>query len=187
MSSRFDMVETRLAGLYRVDRKPISDHRGFFSRFFCAKEFKDLGLTKPITQMNHTLTRQKGAIRGMHYQVLPCTETKIVTCLQGEVFDVAVDIRSGSPTFLQWHAERLSAKNPSSLYIPDGFAHGFQTLTDDCQLFYLHSDFYAPETEGALNALDSMLAIDWPLAVAEMSDRDRNHTLLDSHFKGITI
>ena len=187
MSSLFDIVETRLEGLFRVDRKPISDHRGFFSRFFCAKEFKDLGLTKPITQMNHTLTRQKGAIRGMHYQVPPCTETRIVTCIQGEVFDVAVDIRAGSPTFLQWHAERLSAENPSSLYVPEGFAHGFQTMTENCQLLYLHSGFYAPDSEAALNVLDPLLAIDWPLPVVEMSERDGNHALLTSQFKGIKV
>ena len=187
MSLRFNMMETRLAGLYRVDRKPIADHRGFFSRFFCAGEFKEIGLTKPITQMNHTLTRQKGAIRGMHYQIPPCTETRIVTCIQGDVFDVVVDIRSGSPTFLQWHGERLSAETPSSLYVPEGFAHGFQTMTKDCQMLYLHSGFYAPDSEAALNALDPLLAIDWPLEVVEMSDRDRGYGLLTSQFKGIKI
>jgi dTDP-4-dehydrorhamnose 3,5-epimerase len=181
------MIETRLAGVYRVERKPITDRRGFFSRFFCAEEFKEMGLTKPISQMNHSLTRQKGAVRGMHYQLPPCAETRIVTCIQGAVFDVAVDIRAGSPTFLQWHGERLSAEHSSSLYIPEGFAHGFQTLTNDCQLFYLHSGFYAPEKEAALHALDPILAIDWPLAIGEMSDRDGSHAQLTSQFKGIDI
>lgn len=187
MSQRFDFIETPLAGLFRVDRKPITDSRGFFTRFFCAEEFKEIGFNQPIAQINHTLSRHKGAIRGMHFQYPPQTETKIVTCIQGEVLDVAVDIRKGSSTFLQWHAEVLSAENQSSLYIPDGFAHGFQALTNDCQLLYLHSVSYAPNVEGALNVLDPTLAIDWPLEVTEISERDRNHPLLDSQFEGIVI
>jgi dTDP-4-dehydrorhamnose 3,5-epimerase len=187
MSSRFNIAETPLAGLYRIDRNPVADHRGFFSRFFCAEEFKKMGLVTTIAQMNHTLTHQRGAIRGMHYQRPPHTETKIVTCIQGEILDVAIDIRAGSPTFLHWHSERLSAENQSSLYVPDGFAHGFQTMTDNCQLLYIHSSFYTPSAEGGLNALDPMLGIDWPLKVTDMSERDRNHPLLDSQFKGIEI
>jgi len=187
MSHRFDFVETSLSGVYRVNRNPIVDSRGFFSRFFCAEQFKDVGLGKPIAQINHTLTRQKGTIRGMHFQFPPDTEAKLVTCLQGKVFDVAVDIRKGSSTFLQWHAETLSGDNQSSLYIPEGFAHGFQTLTDDCQLLYLHTASYVADSEGAVNPMDAMLAIDWPLEVTNMSDRDRNHVMLDSRFEGVFI
>lgn len=187
MSQRFNFVETPLAGLFRVDRKTISDHRGFFSRFYCAEEFKELNSKLLIAQINRTLTKQKGTIRGMHFQYPPHSETKIVTCIQGEVFDVSVDIRKGSPTFLQWHAEVLSTENQSSLYIPDGFAHGFQTLTDDCQLLYIHSNFYSPNAEGALNTLDPVLGIDWPLEVTDISERDNNHPLLDSQFEGIVI
>ena len=187
MSRHFDFIETPIAGLHRIDRKLITDNRGFFSRFFCADEFKQIGLEQPIAQMNHTLTRQKGSIRGMHFHYQPHAETKIVSCIQGEVFDVAVDIRKNSPTFLQWHAELLSAENKSSLYIPAGFAHGFQALTDDCELIYLHTGFYTPDKEGALNTLDSMLAIDWPFEVAEISDRDRNHPMLDSQFEGVVV
>jgi dTDP-4-dehydrorhamnose 3,5-epimerase len=187
MSQRFDFIETPLSGLFRVERKPIDDHRGFFSRFFCAKEFKEVGLSKPIAQINHTLTKRKGIIRGLHFQYPPYCETKIVSCIQGKVFDVAVDIRKGSQTFLQWHAEILDAESQSSLYIPDGFAHGFQTLTENCQLLYLHSNFYTQKAEAALNVFDPVLAIDWPLKVKEISQRDQNHPLLDSQFEGIEI
>ena len=117
MSQRFDFIETPLAGLVRVDRKVNIDNRGFFSRFFCAEEFKQIGLEQPIAQMNHTLTRQKGSIRGMHFHYQPHAETKIVACTQGKILDVSVDIRKDSPTLLHWHAEVLSADNKSSLFI----------------------------------------------------------------------
>jgi len=187
VSQHFDFIETPLAGLFRVDRKPVTDSRGFFSRFFCAEDFKEIGFNKSIAQMNNTQTRQMGAIRGMHFQYPPHTEIKIVTCTQGEIFDVAVDIRRGSPTFLQYHSEILSAENQASLYIPEGFAHGFQTLTDDCHLLYMHSAFYAPDSESALNAQDPMLAINWPREVTDISERDRNHPLLNSQFEGVVL
>ena len=187
MSRRFDFDETPLAGLIRVARRPIADSRGFFSRLFCAEAFKEIGFMQPIAQINHTLTKAQGTLRGMHFQYPPHTETKLVTCIQGEILDVAVDIRKGSATFLQWHAEVLSAENQRGLYIPDGFAHGFQTLSDNCQLLYLHSSPYESEAEGALNALDPELAIDWPLEVSEISERDRNHPLLSPLFDGVAI
>lgn len=187
MSKRFDFISTPLPGLVLIERKPIVDSRGFFSRFYCAEEFKELGFNQLISQMNYTLTKQKGTIRGMHFQYPPHTEIKIVTCIQGKILDVAVDVRKGSPTFLQWHAEILSAENQSSLYIPGGFAHGFQALTDDCLLFYIHSAFYASNAEGALNALDHILAIDWPLEMIEISERDSRHPLLDSFFEGVVV
>ena len=185
MSQRFDFIETPLAGLVRVDRKPAIDSRGFFSRFFCEKEFREIGFTEPVAQMNHTLTRNKGTVRGMHFQNPPHTESKIVSCIRGEILDVAVDIRKGSPTFLMWHAEVISAKSHASLFIPNGFAHGFQALAADCELLYIHSAAYAPGAEGALNALDPALAIDWPLEVTELSERDSSHPMLDSQFEGI--
>ncbi len=187
MSQRFKFIATPLAGLYRVEYKPIIDHRGFLNRFFCAEEFKEIGLDRPISQMNHTLTREKGSVRGMHFQHPPHAETKIVTCLQGEIFDVAVDLRKNSPTFLEWHAEILNADAPSSLYIPEGFAHGFQTLGEDCKLLYLHSESYTPEFEGALNALDPKLSIKWPLEISERSERDQNHPFLNEGFQGVKI
>lgn len=187
MSQRFNFIPGKLAGLYRIERKPISDSRGFFSRFYCAEEFKSMGLNAPIAQMNHTYTKVKGAIRGLHFQFPPHSETKIVTCIAGEVFDVAIDIRHNSPTFLQWHAEILSANNRASFFIPDGFAHGFQTLTEDCQLLYLHSAMYQQQSEGALNAMDEKVAIEWPLAISDISERDQNHLMIDSKFTGVTL
>jgi len=186
MSQRLEFIPTLLDGLYSINRKPIKDQRGFFNRLFCAEEIAEIGLKHPIVQINHTMTRQKGAIRGLHFQHIPYTETKIVTCIKGKVFDVAVDIRKNSPTFLQWHAEELSADNKVSLYIPDGFAHGFQALTNDCELLYMHSEFYQSDAEGALNVLDPRLSIEWPLEITEISERDNNHSMINM-FKGIEI
>lgn len=184
---RFDFTPTPLAGLIVVQRKAIEDHRGFLSRFYCADEFREIGLNQPIAQINHTLTRNKGAVRGLHFQYPPYAETKLVSCLQGEIFDVAVDLRNDSPTFLHWHGAVLSAKNRQSLLIPEGFAHGFQALSEDCELIYLHTTAYHPESEGALNVTDPKLGIAWPLAIAEISEKDCKHKLIGQDFQGITL
>lgn len=184
---QLEVSVTPLAGLKIVQRRCIEDSRGYFSRFFCADELRDAGFRRSIAQINHTLTRHSGAVRGMHFQNPPHAETKMVSCLRGRVFDVAVDLRRGSPTFLSWHGEILSAENRKSLLIPEGFAHGFQTLSDDCELLYLHSAPYAPLAEGALNARDPRLSIDWPLPIGEMSERDRLHPNLASDFPGIEL
>ena len=152
--SRFDFIPMPLAGLLLVQRKATEDQRGFLSRFYCAEEFGEAGFDKPIAQINHTLTCNKGAVRGLHFQHPPHAEAKLVSCLKGEILDVAVDLRCGSSTFLQWHGEILSAANRKSLLIPEGYAHGFQTLTEDCELIYLHTAAYHPEAEGALNVAD---------------------------------
>jgi len=185
--SCFDFIATPLSGLKLVQRKVIEDSRGFLSRFYCANEFAEAGINKPIAQINHTLTCKKGAVRGLHFQHPPHTETKLVSCLQGEIWDVAVDLRRDSPTFLQWHGEILSAANRKSLLIPEGFAHGFQTLSEDCELIYLHTAAYHPEAEGALNVADPKLDIIWPLPITEISERDRNHKLIEPDFQGITL
>jgi dTDP-4-dehydrorhamnose 3,5-epimerase len=186
-TARFDFVSTPLKELVVVQRKVIEDHRGFLSRFYCADEFKNLGIDKPIAQINHTLTRVKGAVRGLHFQHPPYAEIKLVSCIKGEILDVAVDLRRDSPTFLQWHGEVLSATNRKSLLIPEGCAHGFQALSEDCELIYLHTCAYHPEAEGALNVADPRLGIIWPLPVSEMSDRDRNNKLIESNFQGIPV
>jgi dTDP-4-dehydrorhamnose 3,5-epimerase len=183
--SRFDFCPTPLSGLTLVQRKAVDDARGFFSRFFCDVEFRAAGLHKHVEQINHTFTRKKGAVRGMHFQYPPHAEIKIVNCLKGEIFDVAVDLRKGSATFLRWHAEILSAENRKSLLIPEGFAHGFQTLTNDCELIYLHTTAFRPEAEGALNAADPRLAITWPLPIAEFSERDQTHPFIGSDYDGV--
>lgn len=184
---RFDFIATPLGGLLLVQRKAIEDDRGFLSRFYCAEEFREAGINKPVAQINHTLTRKRGAVRGMHFQHPPYAETKMVSCLKGEILDVAVDLRRDSPTFLHWHGEIISATNRKSLLIPEGFAHGFQALTEDCELIYLHTAFYRAEAEGALNVADPKLSIAWPLPIGDLSVRDRNHAFIDENFQGVVV
>lgn len=176
--SRFNRIATPIPDLLVVERQRFGDERGFFSRFFCREELAEFGAGGSIAQINHTMTQLQGTIRGLHFQRAPHDETKFVSCLVGAVFDVAVDLRPGSPTYLKWHGEVLSAENGRSMMIPGGFAHGFQTLSEDCELIYLHDKPYAPEAEGGLNALDPKLGIDWPLPVAQMSARDEAFPLL---------
>ncbi len=187
MSARFDLLDTPLSGLRVLQRKPIGDSRGYLERLFCNDELQGLAPGKPIAQINHTWTAKRGTVRGMHFQHPPHAEIKFVSCLRGEVFDVAVDLRHNSPTFLRWHAELLSADNHKTLVIPEGFAHGFQTLTDDCEMLYFHTAAFQPGTEGGLNAQDPRLAIRWPLPVAGLSPRDASHPLLDDNFSGLTL
>jgi dTDP-4-dehydrorhamnose 3,5-epimerase len=183
--SRFELHATPLSGLTLVRRQRIEDERGFFSRLFCAQELAAVGFVLPIAQINHTYTRRRGAVRGLHYQTAPHAEDKFISCLRGAVFDVAVDLRRDSPTFLRWHGEILSAENACSLLVPQGFAHGFQTLTDECELIYLHSRPYAASAEGSLNVLDPLLAINWPLPVSDISARDAARAGIARDFSGI--
>lgn len=185
--SRFAILDTPIADLKLVERQQLGDSRGFLSRLFCADEFAVAGWHKPIIQINQTFTQKQGTMRGMHFQRQPHAEMKLVTCLRGAIWDVAVDLRAGSPTFMQWHAEELSAANHRALLIPEGFAHGFQSLSGDCELIYLHSEAYAPEAEAGLNPQDPMLSISWPLAITELSARDAQHPMLDHQFKGVTL
>jgi dTDP-4-dehydrorhamnose 3,5-epimerase len=168
-------------------RKPMSHDLGSFVRIFCSEEFLELGIQKPVVQVNHSYTRNKWSVRGLHYQRFPHAEIKLVTCLRGEAFDVAVDLRRDSPTFLNWHGEILSAKNDKSLYVPEGFAHGYQTLTDDCEMLYLHTAPYMLQFEGAVHAMDPALRIQWPSQTMELSDRDKKHPFIGQDFDGIPI
>jgi len=178
-------VEAPLAGAYVIELEPFVDERGLFARTFCQKEFSKIGFDRQIVQINHSVTRQKGGIRGMHYQFPPACETKIIRCVHGKVFDVMVDIRTGSPTFKQWHGVMLSKDNMRMVYIPEGFAHGFQTLTDNAELIYHHSAFYSPEYGHGLRFDDPALAIEWPLTVGAISPKDQGYPLIDNNFKGI--
>ena len=187
MNSRFDIVETPIAGLRIVQRKPLGDSRGHLERLFCANELEILTRAKPIVQINHPLTAARGTVRGLHFQHPPHAEIKFVSCLRGEVFDVAVDLRDSSPTFLHWHAEVLSADNHRSLVLPEGFAHGFQTLSDNCEMLYFHTAAYNAEAEAGLNVQDPRLAIEWPLPVAKLSPRDAGFPPLNDDFSGIAI
>ena len=182
-----DFRPSPIGGVVIVQRPRVEDARGFLTRLYSAEDFESAGVRKRIVQINHTLTNRAGAVRGMHYQKPPCAETKIVACIRGEVFDVAVDLRKGSRTFLQWHAEVLSPLNHRSLLIPEGVAHGFQTLTPDCELVYLHTAPYASWLEAGVSAVDPRLGIVWPLPISEMSERDRSHPLLSSAFEGIDV
>ena len=179
--------KTPLAGAYVIELEPFLDERGVFARTFCQKEFATIGFHKQIVQINHSLTRKRGAIRGLHFQHPPYAEVKIISCIHGEVFDVAVDIRKGSPTFLEWHGEVISAKNRKSLLIPEGFAHGFQTLDQDCELIYLHSAPYCDQAEGALHVNDPRISVVWPFPATIISDRDRCNPFLPSDFEGIVL
>jgi len=179
--------ETAIAGLAVADTDLVSDHRGAFSRYYCSRELAPCLGERRILQINFSLTRAVGALRGLHFQYPPHAELKCVRCIRGRVWDVALDIRRGSSTFLQWHAEELSAENRRMMIIPEGFAHGFQVLEENSELLYLHSTSYAPETEGRINPLDEKLAIGWPLEVAAMSERDRSHPMLEDEFKGVIL
>lgn len=179
--------EISLTGAYVIELEPFQDQRGLFARIFCQKEFQAIGFDKQIVQINHSITRQQGAIRGMHYQRPPACEIKIIRCVQGAVFDVMVDIRAGSSTFLQWHGVELSKNNMHMVYIPEGFAHGFQTLADNAELIYHHSAFYSPEYEQGFRYNDPGVSIRWPLPVSEISQRDVNHPFLSDDFRGIKL
>jgi len=176
MSDRFTIEPTPLAGLAVLARHPRRDHRGFLERLFCEHDLAGLlPAGRRIVQINRTLTCEPGTVRGMHFQHPPHAELKIVSCLRGAVFDVAVDLRPGSATFGRWHGVTLTAAAATALVIPEGFAHGFQSLEPDTELLYFHTAAFVAGAEGAVNALDPALAIRWPLPVAAMSDRDRGH------------
>lgn len=185
--SRFDLHPTQMNGLQVFQRQPIGDSRGFLERLFCQETLGHYLQGKTIRQINRTLTEQKGTVRGLHFQYPPNAETKIVTCLKGQVWDVAVDLRRGSPTFLQHHAVLLTEDNYQSYLIPEGFAHGFQTLTPNCEMLYFHTADYIALNEGTLNALDPRLAIQWPESITERSERDTSHAMLTDNFNGIAL
>lgn len=187
MNARFAYHATPLDGVRVVTRKNLDDSRGYFCRLFCSDELRHAGFQKPITQINYTHTSGQGAVRGLHFQHPPHAEVKLVSCLRGEVFDVAVDVRRDSPTFLHWHGEVLSAADCKSLLIPEGFAHGFQALTPNCELLYLHTVAYVPEAAAGLHPLDPAIGIDWPLKIGEMSQHDRSQTFVNDDFSGVTL
>jgi len=182
-----NLAETPLKGAFVIESEPFRDSRGLFVRLFCQDGLKEIIKNISISQINYSLTIEKGSIRGLHFQYPPKAEVKMVRCLSGSVFDVIVDIRHNSPTLLKWHSEIISADNMKMMYIPKGFAHGFQTLEPNCTLLYLHSEPYDPSCEGALRHNDPMLGIKWPLTTTLVSDRDFNHPLLTSDFSGLVI
>jgi dTDP-4-dehydrorhamnose 3,5-epimerase len=185
--TRFLIENTPIEGLKVIERNRRSDSRGFLTRLFCAEELAPAGWTRPIIQINYTLTRRVGAVRGLHFQMPPHAEMKLVSCIKGEVWDVAVDLRRGSPTFLKWIGMHLSAENGRAFLIPEGFAHGFQVLADDSELVYLHTFAYEPGSEGGIYPGDPRVGIRWPLPVADLSKRDQDHPALPPSFQGIEL
>lgn len=175
----------KIENLYIIEPEPFHDERGNFNRVLCKKELRNIGHKKNIVQINQSLSKYKGTIRGMHFQIPPKAEIKIVKCLKGSVFDVAIDIRKNSPTFLQWYGEILSAKNMKMMYIPEGFAHGFQTLENNTEVIYFVSEFYTPEYERGIRFDDPKIKINWLLEVTYISNKDKNLDLIDENFKGI--
>jgi len=176
-----------LNGAALIEAEPFCDHRGTFARFFCADELSELLGDRQIVNINFSRTALKGAVRGMHFQYPPKAEMKFVRCIRGAVYDVIVDIRKGSPTFLQWFGALLTKENMQMLCVPEGFAHGFQALEDGAELLYLHTEFYSPEHEGGLFYNDPVLGIDWPLLPTDVSERDNQHRTIDKTFNGVDI
>jgi dTDP-4-dehydrorhamnose 3,5-epimerase len=182
--NRLTITDLPLSGLKLVKRQRRGDARGFLSRLFCIEELSRAGWNKPIAQINLSYTARCGTVRGMHFQRAPHAEMKLVSCIHGEVWDVTVDVRPDSKSFLQWHAECLSAGDGCALFIPEGFAHGFQALSNDVELLYCHSAAYVPAAEAGLNPKDPLLAITWPLHISEISARDAQHPLVKKGLAG---
>lgn len=186
MTARFTLTDTPLAGLKILERKRLGDARGYLTRLFDAEELVALGWPGPVAQINETGTAAAGTVRGFHYQAPPFSEAKLITVTQGAVLDIAVDIRKDSPTFLQHHAVELTAVSGLSYLLPEGFAHGYQALTDDVRMVYVHSAPYRAEAEAGLNVADPRLAVRWPLPVGNLSARDKGFAMLSSDFQGVT-
>lgn len=182
-----NITKTSLPGLAVVDTSSFSDNRGAFTRLFCTHELREIFGERNIVQINHSRTNAKGAIRGLHFQHPPHAEMKLIRCIRGRVWDVAVDLRAGSSTFMHWHAVELSADNVRMIVIPEGFAHGFQVMEEKSELIYLHTESYAPSSEAGLNPFDEAIAINWPIAVTDISERDKAHPLITSNFSGIVV
>ena len=174
-----DFKETPLPGAYLIDLNRLGDDRGFFARVFCTREFSEAGLVTSFVQVNNSLSANRGTLRGMHYQLAPNAETKIVRCIRGALFDVIIDLRPDSPTYMQHFGVELSADNRLMLYVPKGFAHGFVTLQDDTEAFYFVDEFYAPDVERGIRWNDPTFQIDWPVAPREISEKDAQHRDFD--------
>jgi dTDP-4-dehydrorhamnose 3,5-epimerase len=180
-----NVVATPLAGLLLAQTVTRRDHRGEFSRLYCERDLASAIGARRVLQVNLSLTRAVGAVRGLHFQHAPAAEMKLVRCVRGRVWDVALDLRTGSPTFLRWHAQELSADNADMLVVPEGFAHGFQVLEPDSELLYLHTAFYDASREGGVAPEDPAHGIRWPLPVTDLSARDLAHPPIEKSFRGI--
>lgn len=185
--NRFDIQNTPIEGVKLISRKPMGDNRGWLERVFCMDDLKTAGWTKPIAQINRTSTLKRGTVRGVHFQKPPAAEMKIVSCLHGKIWDVALDLRANSPTFMQHFKTELSEDNHSSLLLPEGVAHGFQALSNNVEMLYIHSAAYAPELEDSIHPEDPLIDIRWPLPISVISDRDKGKGFLRRDYKGVTL
>ena len=182
---KMEFETINIPGAYLIKLTPYIDERGAFTRLFCLHELKKIGFNQQITQVNHSFNKDKGTLRGMHFQYPPNAEVKIIRCLSGLVYDVMVDLRKNSPAYLQHYAVELSPVSYNAILIPKGCAHGFQTLQNDCQLLYLHTAFYNKASEGGVRYNDPMLNIKWPLPPQNITEKDTSYALLNNQFKGI--
>jgi dTDP-4-dehydrorhamnose 3,5-epimerase len=178
-------IESYLKGLFTIELLSLNDERGFFARTFCKEKFSEIGFNEEFVQFNHSFNSLKGTIRGMHYQKAPFSETKLIRCVQGSVYDVAIDLRKDSPTYLKYFGVELSAQNLNCILIPHGFAHGFQTLEDNTSLIYHHTNFYTPNTEGGILFNDPIINIQWEYPPRNVSQRDLNHPLINNNFQAL--
>ena len=175
---------TSLKGAHTIELEKRGDDRGFFARFFCEREYQAAGLSMPIVQINNSLTAKAGTLRGMHYQLPPAAETKVVRCIRGALYDVIIDLRPDSSTFGQWFGTELTAENRLMMYAPQGFAHGFITLADDTEAFYLSSAFYSPEQERGIRFDDPRFGVVWPTSPIDVSPKDRTWPDYNPQFHG---
>ncbi len=184
MKKRFRIIKKNNDPI-KIKREPINDNRGSFERLFCKKDLNNIIREKNIVQVNRAYTKDKATIRGMHYQNNNTKEDKIVTCLNGRVFDVIIDLRKKSKNFLKWYSFILDSKKNISTFVPYGFAHGYQTLTDECELIYFHTDFYSKRDSKIINCFDPLIDIKWPLKFKLISNKDINKKFINKKFKGI--
>ena len=187
MGQHLKILSTPIPDLMVAETSPITDKRGAFLRLYCEKELAPVIDSRRILQVNYSQTATVGAVRGMHFQHPPHSEMKFVRCIKGKVWDVAVDLRADSATFLHWHAVQLSPSNNYMMAIPEGFAHGFQCLEAESELLYLHTAFYNREAEGSISYEDPCLNINWPLPVTDLSPRDTQHGFMKHDYKGINL
>lgn len=174
-----------LAGAHLIELDRIGDDRGFFARMFCEKEFGAAGLETRFVQINNSFSAKRGTLRGLHYQLAPAAEVKVVRCVRGALWDVIIDLRPDSPTFTQWYGAELNEDNRLMMYVPRGFGHAIVTLTDNVEPIYLVSDFYEPKLERGLRWNDPRFGIDWPIQPTEISEKDANWPLFDPEFHGV--
>lgn len=178
---------TPLEGVWKLHHRVVADERGGFMRWFCESDFERLGLVSRFPQINHSYCARRGILRGLHYQIAPAAETKVLTCVRGEIFDVIVDMRRGSPSFLQWFGITLRHAEAVSVYVPSGFAHGYQALTSDCAVMYASSAVYNPGCERLLAWNEPRVGIKWPVDQPTLSEKDRGIEWLAADFQGVSV